>query len=272
MIERVCQDLYDGTNYPGDWHGFDFWGKAADFHEHAFFIWETIQKFFDKPLNIVETGRSTGQSTNLFSAIAHFTKGFFISYEIGNDWNINHIIKMNEKYGVSPDCYNYVIDDSANAVKYFPPDFKIDVLFLDSLHRYGQVKKETLLFENHLADKNIIFWHDTVWCCDSVLGWALEYVANKPVIYCKHRDTHKPQCEWCDRFGKPGMIHGRPKMVGDRPEFQSNYEVEDSPYLNKLQYNSIPWSSEPFEEAILKHKHVFTNIEACCGIGAMTTL
>lgn len=75
-INKICNDLYDGSNYSGNWHGCDFWGKAADFHEHAKPIWNLIQTIFLQnnlnPINIVETGRCTGQSTILFSAIADY--------------------------------------------------------------------------------------------------------------------------------------------------------------------------------------------------------
>lgn len=272
IINKICQDLYDGSNFPGMWHGSIDWGKSADFHEHPFFVWQSIQQFFDKPLkplNIVETGRCSGQSSMLFSAIAQETNGYFYSFDL-QDWNRQHIININNKYGIDSKYYNYIVDSSFNAAQYLPSDFKIDVLFLDSLHTYECVKKETLLFETYLSDKAIIFFHDTTWCFDSVFGWILDYLKNKPVSFIRHKDTNKPQCQLCtDLWGTPGKLHGRPQIVNGRPTFQAEAEVNDSPYYNILNYNNIKWLDENFDQALKNNQMIFTNLEASCGIGAL---
>lgn len=269
-INKICQDLYDGVNYPGTWHGSTEWGKSADFHEHPFFVYDMITKFLpNRQLNIVETGRCTGQSTNLFSAIAQESNGYMYSFD-PQDWGRNLITGINNKYGISSNYYNYVVDLSFNADKYLPPDFKIDVLFLDSLHTYDCVKQETLLFEKRLKNKSIIFFHDTVWCFDSVMGWIKDYLQDKDVKYIKHPDTHKAQCEHCEKnWGKPNALHGRPHMIGNRPDFQGTPEVVASPHYQKLSYDFIQWNDKPFEQALLEEKLFFTNIESCCGIGAL---
>jgi hypothetical protein len=273
-IRKICQDLYDGTNYPGMWHGSAEWGKSADFHEHPFFIWEIIQQYLLAPnpakkLNIVETGRCSGQSTVLFSGIAQETGGFFYSFDPA-DWGHDLISGFNNKYGIQSQYYNYVVDLSFNADKYLSPDFKIDVLFLDSLHTYECVKQETLIFEKYLSDKSIILFHDTVWCFDSVMGWVKDYLSDKDVKYVKHPLTHKPQCQYCETlWGRPNQLHGRPHMVNNRPDFQGLPEVQDSPHFEKLQYNFIKWSNEDFNQALEKHPMVFTNVENCCGVGAL---
>ncbi len=272
-IDKICQDLYDGVNYPGTWHGCDFWGKASDFHEHSFFIWDTIQKVLfkngERPLNIVETGRCTGQSTVLFSAIAYFSGGYFSSFDI-SDWNREFILQLNEKYEIKSN-YHYVVDSSLKGDIYLNQDYKIDVLFLDSLHTYDLVKNETLLFEKYLSDTSIIFFHDTVWCFDSVMGWIKDYLENKRVIWAKHQDTNKQQCEYCMRLSVPGLDHGRPIMINGRPNFQSPYDkLEESPYYNNLNDSFINWSNKTFEDCINNNeKMFFTNIEAGCGIGAL---
>lgn len=273
-IKTICDDLYQGVNYPGKWHGYDTWGKFADFHEHSYFIWETIQKLFFKdgqsikPLNIFETGRCTGQSTNLFSAISQMTEGQFFSFDIA-DWNRRHILKINEKYGVHSN-YQYIVDSSLNAVKYFPQDIKFDIVFLDSLHSYELVKGETLLIEKYLNDNALILFHDTVWCFDSVMGWIKDYLQDKNVVYAKHTDTHKPQCQYCEDFNKPHLPHGRPVMQNGRPNFQSPYDLlEQSPHFNILNDSFITWSNKKFEDVCQKYEYVFTNIEAGCGIGAL---
>lgn len=270
IIEKICQDLYDGTNYPGEWHHSEFWGRGADFHEHPFFVWECIQKFLpNRKINIVETGRATGQSTNLFSAIAQETGGYFYSFDPA-DWNRDYILNINKKYNTEEGCFNYVADSSLNAGNYLPEDFKIDVLFLDSLHTYDLVSKETLLFEKYLSKKAIIFFHDTVWCFDSVMGWVKDYLADKNPLYVKHSNTHRPQCVYCNKWNEAGKMHGRPCMLPHgRPEFQSNFEVEESPHYNTLNYDFINWADRDFDEAIQSEKLVFTNIEASCGIGAL---
>lgn len=271
-INQICQDLYNGDNYPGIWHGFDWWGKASDFHEHPFFIWETIQSVFpNKPLTICETGRCTGQSTNLFSAIAQKTNGKFISFDI-SDWNKTHIENINVRYGIDRSHYRYITDSSLNAPLYLDSNTKIDVLFLDSLHSYEQVKQETLTFEKYLSDSYIIFFHDTVWCFDTVMGWIKDYLQDKFVIYAKNRNTHAKQCEYCEKFNAPNLMHGRPIMMPEgRPNFQSPYDkIELSPYYNSINYNFIKWSDISFEDAIRESNSlIFTNIEANCGIGTL---
>lgn len=273
-VDRICRDLFDGSNFTGVWHGSAEWGKSADFHEHPEFVWKCIQKYLleddpHKKLNIVETGRSTGQSTALFSGIAQKTNGYLYSFD-PQDWNREIIVGLNNKYGVQPQYYNYVVDVSFNANRHIPNDFKIDVLFLDSLHTYDCVKEETLIFEKKLSDKSIVFFHDTVWCFDSVMGWIKDYLSDKEVAYVKHPNTHKPQCENCERlWGKPDAPHGRPHMIGNRPDFQSWNEVKSSPYFEKLQYDFIQWADKDFDKALAEDPMVFTNIEACCGIGTL---
>lgn len=269
IIDSICQDLFSGQNYQGMWHGSENWGKSADFHEHPFFVWNSIQKFLpNRKLNIVETGRATGQTTNLFSAISYQTGGHLFSFD-PEDWNRNYILKINEKYGTESN-YTYVVDSSLNAESYLPSDFKIDVLFLDSLHTYDLVSKETLLFEKYLNDKSIIFFHDTVWCFDAVMGWVKDYLADKNVVYAQHPDTKTPQCEHCEEWGKAGLFHGRSHMLeSGRPDFQSEMEIANSPHYGSLNYDFIQWSSKSLEDALETEKLVFTNIEACCGIGAL---
>lgn len=269
-IDKICENLYNGEYFKGPWHGHDQWGKSSDFHEHPFFMWRSIQQFFGeplKPLNIVETGRCSGQSTILLSAIAQQTGGMFYSFD-PQDWNRQHILNTNKQCGVVPG--NYIVDLSFNAPNHLPADFKIDVLFLDSLHTYECVKKETEILDKYLAPKSIIFFHDTTWCFDSVLGWIKDYLADKEVSYVRHPDTSKPQCALCTAlWGQPGQAHGRPQMIGNRPHFQSHFEVVDSPHFNTLSYDWIKWSDKSFDEALKTEKMVFTNIEASCGIGAL---
>ena len=274
-IDQVCQDLYDGTNFPGVWHGYDWWGKASDFHEHPSLIWNTIQQIFDvsKPLQIVEVGRCSGSSTMLFSTIAQHTGGYFKSFDI-SDWNRNHIESINQKYGINNKYYNYIVDDSLNAEKHLDPNVKIDILFLDGLHSYEQIKNETLLFSKFLNKTSLVLFHDTVWAFDAVMGWIHDYLANSNVTYCKHTLTSHPQCKYCERFNKPGLMHGRPTMSPNgRPNFQSPYDkIEESPHFNTLTDAFLRWGEVSFEEAIQrKLPLVFTNIEACCGMGMLVT-
>jgi hypothetical protein len=269
-INKICEDLYNGVNYPGMWHGSEEWGISSDFHEHPFFIWDCIKNFLpDRPIDIIETGRCTGQSTNLFSGIAQKTGGQMYSFD-PQDWGRELILNINKKYNITSN-YNYIVDLSFNADNHLPLDFKSDIVFLDSLHTYNCVKQETLLFEKRLKDKSIIFFHDTVWCFDSVMGWILEYLENKDVCFAKHQNTHKLQCYNCENlWGKPGLIHGRPHiMTNGRPNFQGESEVKCSPYYEKLNYNNIKWSNKTFDEALKTENLVFTNIESCCGIGAL---
>lgn len=270
-LNLICQDLFDGNNYKGMWYGSEIWGKASDFHEHPFFILETIQKVFTgKPLNILETGRASGQSATLLASLAQYTNGSFISFDLFNrsDYYVKNILN---KYSVNSN-YQFITDSSLNAEKYLNSDHKFQVLFLDSLHSYDQIKNETLLFEKYLDKTSIIFFHDTIWCFDGVMGWLKDYLQDKPVIYAKHQNTHKPQCQYCETFNRTGLLHGRPVMdlVG-RPNFQSPYDsLELSPHFNTLNYNFINWSDKSFEQAITEsHPYVFTNIEANCGVGCL---
>jgi hypothetical protein len=269
-INLICQDLYDGNNYQGMWHGSEIWGKASDFHEHPFFIWETIQKIFtNQPLNILETGRASGQSATLFGGIAEYTKGSFISFDLSNRLD-DYIKEIYAKYRISSS--QFITDSSLNADKYLDPNKKFQVIFLDSLHSYEQIKQETLLFEKYLDKTSIIFFHDTIWCFDAVMGWLKDYLQDKNVVYAKHKNTHKPQCQYCETFNKPGLLHGRPSIqINGRPNFQSPYDLlELSPYFNNLSYDFIKWSDKSFEQAIQEnHPYVFTNIDANCGIGCL---
>jgi hypothetical protein len=66
-----------------------------------------------------------------------------------------------------------------------------------------------------------------------------------------------------------GKMHGRPHMIHGRPDFQADVEVNTSPYYNNLNYNFINWEDKDFETALLEDQLVFTNIEACCGMGVL---
>ena len=195
--------------------------------------------------------------------------GNFKSFDIAN-WNINHINNLNAKYNTKLNHSKYITDNSLNGDKYMNNE-KIDVLFLDSLHTYDLVKNETLLFEKYLNKKNIIIFHDTIWCMDAVLCWCIYFIFNKKIKIVKCNDTHKPQCSYCDRFRDLSKYpHGRPVIVNDRPEFQSDGEVNTSPYYNKLKYSDLKYETNlTFEECIKNNISCFTNIDAACGVGIL---
>ena len=82
--------------------------------------------------------------------------------EIGVSYNelFNSIpLKLSNKYGVDPKMGgNFRMNSDEFFFKY--PNIKFDVVFIDGLHHYEQVQKDTINSIKHLNKKGIILIHD----------------------------------------------------------------------------------------------------------------
>ena len=81
--------------------------------------------------------------------------------EIGCDkYFVFKKISINEKVGVDPISEGTIRDTSDNFFKYNKSKF--DIIFIDGLHEYNQVKKDIKNSLNVLNDNGVIFLHDCV--------------------------------------------------------------------------------------------------------------
>ena len=103
---------------------------------------------------IVEFGVNSGQSTKIFlNAIDDKENAKLISVDIDKYDNVSHSKK-----------WEFVQQDSSNVKKLIKtkPEIinGIDILYIDSLHTYGHVKKEVYNYFEYLKKDSIIFFDD----------------------------------------------------------------------------------------------------------------
>lgn len=86
-------------------------------------------------------------------------KNYKTYLEIGCDTDlVFKKISINEKVGVDPISGGTIRDTSDNFFKYNKSKF--DIIFIDGLHEYNQVKKDIKNSLNVLNDNGVIFLHD----------------------------------------------------------------------------------------------------------------
>jgi hypothetical protein len=115
---------------------------------------------------------------------------------------------------------------------------KIDTLFVDSLHTRAQVTRELFTWLPFLSDKCIIFFHDTVWCHDTVKVLIDDILENFKVYkFCKNFDEKRSVIDrWCKAPAAVGIQEGRPivQSVGeivDAPEYAKDRKIVSEDYF-----------------------------------------
>ena len=122
-------------------------------HEHL----ETLNmlKRLFKPNTILEIGTGRGDSTLAFAdACAMNGKGHIISLDTKDCGIAEDLIIFDEELG------NYVSFIKSDSLK-LDIQGGIDILFIDGLHTYKQVKKELEKYERSVEDQGFIIFHDS---------------------------------------------------------------------------------------------------------------
>jgi len=205
-------------------------------------------------LNDPEVQRNLNSEVKRYHIINHLIEKYnLVNYlEIGvfKGENIREI-KATHKDGVDPGVEGYTppeVNYPMTSDAFFDlikghEDIKYDLIFIDGLHEYSQVKKDIENSINHLQPKGFIVMHD----CNPVsydaqipdrrtIAWNgdtwrafVEFKQNNLLYKCCVIDTD---------FGV-GVIKNNPNPIDSTPSIDMDYQTFDS---NRKQYlNLITW-------------------------------
>lgn len=155
---------------------------------------------------IAELGTRTGESTSAFLAGAAASGGHVWSVDIGpstNEW---------AAYGM----WDFLsADDMSDEAAQFVPD-ELDILFIDTSHRYEHTLAELRRFGQRVRPGGLILMHDVELTIGQMIAYGEpgahedvlgpEYpVAEAISVYCKERGL-----KWTSQTDRPAPAEGRP--------------------------------------------------------------
>lgn len=129
--------------------------ESTDINEHLLTLFD--ESVAVKPKLIVELGTRGGESTKIFAEVAKVCDSFFISVDMEDCNNV-----CNYKN------WQFVKDDDIKFAKKFEKFCrdksivsKIDILFIDTSHKYWHTRREIKHWLPHLNQDGKIIFHDT---------------------------------------------------------------------------------------------------------------
>ena len=129
--------------------------KRTDINEHLAMLYaETIRM---QPQLIVEIGVRNGESTYTFERAARLNEATLVSIDIEDCAHVSHASN-----------WHFIHEDDITFAARFEEwcrirkiDPQIDVLFIDTSHYYEHTRQEIKYWFPHLAERSIVFFHDT---------------------------------------------------------------------------------------------------------------
>ena len=241
MIKKYLEDLENGIaflgirKYPEK--------KNTDLMFHARRMHDLIKE--NKCKKIVELGTGHGQGYVLFANSVE-DGGKTHSIDIRKK-NADIVAQIYERYPSKNPALMYIGDSRSESFvnMVMQDNIPVDALFIDSLHTRKQVIEELLSWLPHLSSDCIIFFHDVVWCHDSVKVLVDDILNDfKTYKFCIDFNEKKTQIEkWAGSLGRVGLENGRPIIqsdseIYDAPEYAKDRKIIASDYRNDdLEYN-----------------------------------
>ena len=106
---------------------------------------------------VVEIGLGPGDSTSVFLLAMRATKGKLISIDIQPQPVAEQKV---DRLGLR-DHWEFICKPSQVVAREWPRDRKIDILLVDGLHTYNQIKLEYRLFKPLMKDGGYMLFHDS---------------------------------------------------------------------------------------------------------------
>ena len=230
--ERFLHDLDEGIAFKNlGKHGKK---KNTDLMFHARRMYEMIKN--NGCHKAVELGTGHGQGAVLLS---HTVDAGGQVFTVDNRRKNNHIfLAVTGRY---PGVVKVTSKQARSTSKGFVDEVmkdgkKVDVLFVDSFHARGQVVEELACWLPHLSEKCIVFFHDTVWCHDTVKVLVDDILEGFKVYkFCKDFTEEETQMDWSPGLKGVGIKDGRPLKqspgeIKDAPDYAKDRKIVSSDY------------------------------------------